>query len=75
MQGPRKDPLISTIDAARQRYGFSAAEAEQLLHDFTKPKPELRRWIFELCDPAPRDNPFVDSGVLTPHFGATQLVA
>jgi hypothetical protein len=52
-------PLIKAINDARRRYSFSEAAAEQLADDFMKPKPSLRRWIFELCDPAPRTNPFV----------------
>jgi hypothetical protein len=42
-----------------RRYPFSDAEVEQFLNDFTKPKPPLRRWVFELCDPAPRADPFM----------------
>jgi hypothetical protein len=57
-------PIIEAINDARRRYGFSAAAAEQLLDDFTKPKPPVLRWIFELCDPAPRANPFVTSDYL-----------
>jgi hypothetical protein len=40
------------------------AAAEQLRDDFTKPKPALRLLILELCDPAPRDAPFVTSDYL-----------
>jgi hypothetical protein len=65
MQGPPQDrPLISAIDDARQHYEFSAATAEQLLREFTKPEPKLWRWIFELCDPVQRANPFVTRDVL-----------
>ena len=57
-------PLIEAINDARRRYGFSDAAAKQLLDDFT-PKPgRLRQWIFELCDPSPRANPFVTSDYL-----------
>jgi hypothetical protein len=31
---------------------------------FTNPEPELRQWIFDLCDPAPRDDPFVTNDYL-----------
>ena len=67
MQGPPEDqPLISAINDAPWRYGFSAAAAEQLLDEFTKPEPKLRQWIFELCDSAPGVSPFVASD----HLGA-----
>jgi hypothetical protein len=57
-------PLIRAIGDARRRYRFSAAAAEQLLNDFAKPEPKVRRWIFELSDPAPRANPFVTDDLL-----------
>jgi hypothetical protein len=63
-EGPLKDPLISAIDAARQKCGFSAAAAEKLFNDFTKPKPKLLRLIFELCDPVRRADPFVTRDAL-----------
>jgi hypothetical protein len=56
--------LIEAINDARRRYKFSDAAAKQLLDDFTKPPPALRQWIFELCDPAPRANPFLTRDVL-----------
>jgi hypothetical protein len=57
-------PLVKAINDARRRYGFSAAAARQLFGDFTKPSPAIRRWIFELCDPAQRASPFVTSDLL-----------
>ena len=51
--------LIEAINDARRRYGFSDAAAKQLLDDFTKPLSGLRQWIFDLCDPSPRANPFM----------------
>jgi hypothetical protein len=57
-------PLIEAIADARRRYKFPDAAAERLLDAFTKPKPRLRQWIFELSDPAPRANPFVTDDAL-----------
>lgn len=51
--------LIKAINDVGSRYPFSDAVAEQLLDAFTKPPPALRRWILDLCDPAPGGNPFV----------------
>jgi hypothetical protein len=61
-------PLIEAIDDARRRYRVSAAAAEQLLNDFAKPEPRVRRWIFELSDPAPRANPFVTDDLLAAFY-------
>jgi hypothetical protein len=52
-------PLIDAINDVRRRYPFSDAEAEQFLNDFTKPKPPLRGWVFDLCDPEPRADLFM----------------
>jgi hypothetical protein len=57
-------PLIEAINDARRRYPFSDAAAEQLLNAFTNPEPRLKTWIFELCDPSPRADPFVTSDYL-----------
>jgi hypothetical protein len=61
-------PLTEAINDVRRRYPFSDAVAEQLLDVFTKPSPALRQWIFELCDPAPRANPFVTSDYLAAYM-------
>lgn len=52
-------PLIEAIDDARKRYRFSDAAAQQLIDHFTKPQLALKSWIFELCDPTPRTDPFM----------------
>jgi hypothetical protein len=52
-------PIIDAINDARRWYPFSDAAAKQFVNDFTKPIPALRRWVFELCDPAPRADPFM----------------
>jgi hypothetical protein len=53
--------LIKAVRGAGRRYGFSDAAAKELLDAFTNPEPRLRKWIFELRDPAPRTNPFATS--------------
>jgi hypothetical protein len=57
-------PLIKAINDARRRYRFSEVAAQRLLEDFIKPKPPIKRWIFELCDPSPRADPFMTNDVL-----------
>jgi hypothetical protein len=57
-------PLIRAIDDACRRYGCPDAAAAQLLNDFTKPDPRVRRRIFELSDPALRASPFVTNDAL-----------
>jgi hypothetical protein len=57
-------PLIKAVNDTRRLYPFSDTAAEQLVNDFTNPKPALRRWIFELCDPAPRTSPFANRDCL-----------
>jgi hypothetical protein len=52
-------PLVEAINDARRRYGFSDAAAEHWLNAFTNPEPTLKTWIFELCDPSPRADPFM----------------
>ena len=52
-------PVVKAINDVRRRYPFSDAAADQLLNAFTNPEPRFNTWIFDLCDPTPRADPFM----------------